>query len=344
MNIDMNYVNNFMLEILNIPSCCGCTDVALERIKKEFDSFGVETKWTKKKALIGTIQGEDQENEILVSAHIDTLGAVIKEIKSNGRLKVTNVGGFAWQVFEGENAIIRTMDDKEYVGTLLPEKASIHIFSDVVQNQVRTEDTMEIRLDEEVESKEDVEKLGIRVGDFVNFEPRARLLESGYIKSRYLDDKACVAVVFGVIKYLKENNLKPKHTTQFYISNYEEINHGVSVISEKVTEFLALDIGTVGGGHTSDERCVTILAKDTKTPYDLDFKKKLVQIAESKGIDYRIDVHNRYGSDASAAILQGFDVSCACIGMGVDATHHYERTHVKGVENNLRLLLEYLLY
>lgn len=344
MNIDMNYVKDFMLEILNIPSCCGCTDVAMERIKKEFDSFGVKTRYTKKGALIGTIQGEDKENEILVSAHIDTLGAVVKEIKPSGRLKVTNVGGFAWQAFEGENAIIRTLDDKEYTGTLLPEKASVHIFSDDVQNSARTEDTVEIRLDEEVASKEDTLKLGIRVGDFVNFEARARLLDSGYIKSRYLDDKACVAVVFGVIKCLKDNNFKLKHTTHFYISNYEEINHGVSVIPDKVSEFLALDIGTVGGGHTSDEHCVTILAKDTKTPYDLGLRKKLVQIAESKGIDYKIDVHNRYGSDASAAVLQGFDFKSACIGMGVDATHHYERTHVKGVENNCRLLLEYLLY
>lgn len=344
MNIDMNYVTKFMVEILNIPSCCGCTDVAMDRIKKEFEAFGVETRFTKKKALIGTIEGEDKENEILVSAHIDTLGAEIKEIKSNGRLKVTNVGGFAWQAVEGENVIIRTLSNKEFTGSCLPEKASVHIFSDEVRNGERTEDTMEIRIDEEVNSKEDVENLGIRVGDFVNFDPRVQVCDNGYIKSRYLDDKACVAVVFGVIKYLKENNLKPKHTTHFYISNYEEINHGVSIIPEKVSEFLALDIGTVGGSHTSDEHCVTILAKDTKTPYDLEFRKKLVDIAENKGIDYKIDVHNRYGSDASAAVIAGFDVNFACIGMGVDATHHYERTHINGVENNLKLLLEYLLY
>lgn len=342
MNIDMNYVTNFMVEILNIPSCCGCTYIAMERIKKEFDLFGVKTHLTKKKALIGTIEGEDTDNEVLVSAHIDTLGAVVKEVKSNGRLKVTNVGGFAWQAFEGENLIVRTLNNKEYTGTFLPEKASVHISEDV-RTMERNEDTMEIRLDEDVHSQEDVEKLGIRVGDFVNFEPRVQVTKNGYIKSRYLDDKACVAVLFGVIKYLKENNLKPKHTTQFYISNYEEINHGVSVISEKVSEFIALDIGTVGNGHTSDEHCVTILAKDTKTPYDLEFRKKLVEIAENKGIDYKIDVHNRYGSDASAAVIAGFDVNFACIGMGVDATHHYERTHIKGVENNLKLLLEYLL-
>ena len=336
MNIDMNYVTNLMVEMLNIPSCSGCTDIAMERIKKEFDSFGVESRYTKKKALIGTIQGEDPYDERLVSAHIDTLGAVVKEIKENGRLKLTNVGGFAWQSVEGENVIIRTLYNKEFTGTLLPEKASVHIFSDEVRNTIRTEDIMEVRIDEEVFTREDTEKLGIRVGDFVNFEPRVSISKSGYIKSRYLDDKACVAVLFGVIKYLKDNNLKPKHTTHFYISNYEEINHGLSVISDKVTDVLALDIGTVGNGHTSSEDAVTILAKDTKTPYDLEFRKKLVEISENNNINYKIDVHDRYGSDASAAVVQGFDINFACIGLGVDATHHYERTHVKGVENNLK--------
>lgn len=343
MNIDMNYVTKLLVEITNIPSCCGYTGKAIDRLQKEFNALGVETHLTKKKALIGIMKGENDDNQKLVSAHIDTLGAVVKEIKANGRLKVTNVGGFSWNAFEGENVIISTLDEKEYTGTLLPEKASIHIFSTEVSDTPRNEDTMEIRLDEDVTTKEATEKLGIRVGDFVNFQPRIEVLENGYVKSRFLDDKACVAAMFGAIKYLKDNNIKPKNTTQFYISNYEEINHGVSVITDNVAEFLALDIGTVSYNHTSDEHCVTILAKDTKTPYDLDFRKKLVKIAEEKGIDYKIDVHNRYGSDASAAIVQGFDVNFACIGMGVDATHHYERTHVKGIENNAKLLAEYLI-
>lgn len=343
MNIDMDYVKKFMTEILNIPSCSGCTDLAMKRIEEEFQKLGVKSYYTKKKALIGTIEGEDLTDERLVSAHIDTLGAVVKEIKDNGRLKLTNVGGFAWQCVEGENVIIRTLYDKEYAGSLLPEKASVHIYSDEVRNVIRTEDNMEVRIDEDVASKEDVKKLGIRVGDFVNFDPRVSISESGYIKSRYLDDKACVAILFGAIKYLKDNNLKPKHTTHFYISNYEEINHGLSVIPSTVTDVLALDIGTVGQGHTSSEKAVTILARDTKTPYDLEFRKKLVELAEKNNIDYEIDVHNRYGSDASAAVIAGFDINFACIGLGVDATHHYERTHEMGVENNLKLLVSYLL-
>jgi putative aminopeptidase FrvX len=342
MNIDMEYVKKFLVEIMDITSCGGCTDTAIARLKEELDSFGVENRMTNKRALIGTIQGECDDDQREISAHIDTLGAIVKEIKPNGRLKVTNIGGFAWQSVEGENAIIQTSKGKVFTGTMLPEKASIHVFSDEVRESARTEDTMEIRIDEETCTKEETEKLGIRVGDFVNFETRTRITENGYIKSRYLDDKACVAALFGVIKYFKDNNLKPKYTTHFYFSNYEEIGHGISVIPEKVTEFVALDIGTVGKGHTSDEHCVTILAKDSRTPYDFSFREKLVQIAESNEIDYRVDVHYRYGSDASIAALAGFDTNFACIGMGVDATHHYERTHVDGILNNIKLLVHYL--
>lgn len=343
MNIDMKYVNEFMMEILNIPGCGGDTYKAMDRIEKEFDSFGVKTWKTKKGALIGTLEGEIEDEERLVAAHIDTLGAMVKEIKANGRLKVTNIGGFAWQSVEGENVIIKTRKGREYEGTLLPEKASIHIHSDEIREFPRTEDSMEIRIDEDVYTKEDTEKLGIGVGDFVFFEAKPRITQTGYIKARHLDDKACVAVLFGTIKYLKDNNLKPKYTTHFYISNYEEIGHGISVIPEKVKEFVALDIGTVGIGHTSDEHCVTIVAKDSRTPYDFQLRNKLVDIAEENNINYKVDVHYRYGSDASIAILQGFDCNYACIGMGVDATHHYERTHVDGVLNNIKLLIKYLI-
>lgn len=343
MSIDIKYIKKFLIEILNIPGCSGCTDVATDRIKKEFDSFGIDTFKTKKRALVAVLKGENDGDEKLISAHVDTLGAVVKDIKPNGRLKLTNVGGFAWQSVEGENVIIHTLYDKDYTGTILPEKASVHIYSNEARESPRNEDTMEVRIDEDVNTREDTEKLGINVGDFVFFDPRPKITESGFIKSRHLDDKACIAVMFGVIKYLNDNNLKPKYTTYFYISNYEEIGHGISYIPDKVTEFLSLDIGTVGKGHTSDEYSVTILAKDSRTPYDIEFRKKLVEIAKDNNIDYRIDVHHSYASDASISILQGHDVVFECIGMGVDATHHYERTHIDGIINNAKLLLYYIL-
>lgn len=342
MNIDMKYVSDFMVEILNIPSPGGDTEVCNKRIAKEFEAFGVKVSKTKKGALIGTIEGENNSEQKTISAHIDTLGAMVKEIKANGRVKLSNIGGYAWNSIEGDNVIIKTMSGKEYTGVALPDKASIHVHSDVVREMARTEESMEVRIDEDVYTKEDTLKLGIRVGDFVYFDARPIITPSGFIKARHLDDKACVAAVFGVCKYLKDNNIKPKYTINFYISNYEEIGHGVSVIPEGTTELLALDIGTVGEAHTSDEHSVTILAKDSRTPYDFGFRKKLVQLAEKDGINYKVDVHYRYGSDASIAALQGFDVNFACIGPGVDATHHYERTHMDAIENNIKLLISYI--
>ncbi|MPM81042.1 putative aminopeptidase YsdC [bioreactor metagenome] len=339
----MKYVKNLMEEIFSIPSPGGDTSTITERLRKEFEGMGVPVTTTRKGAIMGTITGENDEEHKLISAHVDTLGAVVKEIKSNGRLRLSAIGGYAWTAYEGENLIIKTMKGKEYTGVLLPDKASIHVHSEEVRETLRTEENMEVRIDEDVHTKEDTLKLGIRVGDFVAFDTRTIFTDNGYIKSRYIDDKACVAVLFGVCKYLKDNNIKPENTVHFFLSNFEEMGHGVTAIPEKTVEMLALDIGTVGEGHTSDEHCVTICAKDSRTPYDFGFKKKLVELAEEGGIDYRVDVHYRYGSDASLSILQGVDVNFACIGPGVDATHHYERTHIDAIENNIKLVIQYII-
>ena len=202
---------------------------------------------------------------------------------------------------------------------------------------------MEVRIDEVVENAEDVKKLGISVGDFIYLDPRCRIYDSGFIKSRHLDDKACIAAMMGLAKYLVENNIKPKNTINFFISNYEEIGHGSSYIPENTVEFFAVDMAAPGVGQESDERAVTICAMDSSTPYDLGMRNKLRKIAEEKNIDYRIDIYPHYGSDASAALSSGYDIRCALIGPGVDASHSYERTHILGIENTYKLMLEYLL-
>lgn len=338
----MKYVKDIMSECLSMHSPGGDTAGAVERLRREFETLGIPVTTTKKGAIMGTIIGENNEEQKMITAHIDTLGGMVKQIKPNGRLRLTNIGGFAWGAYEGENVSIKTIKGKEYTGTLLPDKASVHVHSDIVRETLRTEDNMEVRIDEDVCSKEDTLALGIGVGDFVSFNPRTVFTDNGFIKSRYLDDKACVAIMFGVCKYIKDNNIKLKNTTHFFISNYEEIGHGVSGIPEKTTELLALDIGTVGIGQTSDEHSVTICAKDSRTPYDFGFRKKLVELSEANGIAYKVDVHYRYGSDASISVLQGADVNFACIGPGVDATHHYERTHMDAIINNIKLIIAYI--
>lgn len=343
MNINAKRLVGFMEEIINISSPSGDTKEAIDRVQKEFEELNIPFKITNKGAICATIDGEDTNKEVMVTAHMDTLGAVVKEIKPNGRLKLSTIGGYSWTSVEGENVRIKTIEDKVYTGTILCEKTSVHIFPEETRHMQRDEDVMEVRIDECTSSAEETRKLGIEVGDFVSFEPRFMLTESGFIKSRHLDDKACVAMLIECCRYLKENNLKPKFTTHFFISNYEEIGHGLTNVSKNISEIVASDIGTVGGNLMSDERKVTILAKDKVTPYNLELKRKLVNLAKKNNIDYVIDVFNSYGSDASCVLLQGVDAKVACIGLGVDATHHYERTHIDGVINNTKLILAYLL-
>lgn len=344
MNIDLKYTLKKTVELLAIPSPVGYTHMAIEWVRKELESLGVKKyNITKKGALIAYVKGKDSNYKKMISAHVDTLGAVVKKVKKNGRLEITNVGGFAWGSVEGEHVTIHTLSEKTYTGTILPIKASVHVYGDVAREMPRTEETMEIRIDEDVKTDQDVFKLGILQGDFVSLDPRTRVLENGYIKSRYLDDKLCVAQILTYLKYLKDNKLKPRTDLYIYFSNFEEIGHGVSVFPEDLDEFIAVDIGLVAGEDAhGDEKKVNIIAKDSRSPYDYTLRKKLQEAADKNKIQYTIGVHNRYGSDATTAILQGFDFKYACIGPNVDATHHYERCHNDGIIETIKLLIAYL--
>ena len=344
MNIDLKYTLKKTVELLAIPSPVGYTHMAIEWVRKELESLGVKKyNITKKGALIAYVKGKDSNYKKMISAHVDTLGAVVKKVKKNGRLEITNVGGFAWGSVEGEHVTIHTLSEKTYTGTILPIKASVHVYGDVAREMPRTEETMEIRIDEDVKTDQDVFKLGILQGDFVSLDPRTRVLENGYIKSRYLDDKLCVVQILAYLKYLKDNKLKPRTDLYIYFSNFEEIGHGVSVFPEDLDEFIAVDIGLVAGEDAhGDEKKVNIIAKDSRSPYDYTLRKKLQEAADKNKIQYTIGVHNRYGSDATTAILQGFDFKYACIGPNVDATHHYERCHNDGIVETIKLLIAYL--
>ena len=344
MNIDLKYTLKKTVELLAIPSPVGYTHMAIEWVRKELESLGIKKyNITKKGALIAYVKGKDSNYKKMISAHVDTLGAVVKKVKKNGRLEITNVGGFAWGSVEGEHVTIHTLSEKTYTGTILPIKASVHVYGDVAREMPRTEETMEIRIDEDVKTDQDVFKLGILQGDFVSLDPRTRVLENGYIKSRYLDDKLCVAQILTYLKYLKDNKLKPRTDLYIYFSNFEEIGHGVSVFPEDLDEFIAVDIGLVAGEDAhGDEKKVNIIAKDSRSPYDYTLRKKLQEAADKNKIQYTVGVHNRYGSDATTAILQGFDFKYACIGPNVDATHHYERCHNDGIVETIKLLIAYL--
>jgi putative aminopeptidase FrvX len=340
----MTYVVENLEKLLNIASPSGDTKNAIDFVRLEFEKLGLETRITKKGALIGTMRGKDDTKQKTLSAHVDTLGGMVKEIKSNGRLKMTQIGGYAWNSVEGEYVQVSTADGKLVDGTILLNKTSVHVYGAEARTTDRDEKNMEIRLDEEVENEEQVKALGIEVGDFIYLNPRTVVTESGFVKSRHLDDKACVATILGMIESIKEKKAELPYTVNFYISNYEEVGHGAAAgIPENTMEFVAIDMAAPGTGQTSKEQAVTICAKDSSGPYDLELKRKLVGLAKNKNIDYKIDIYPSYGSDASAAMRAGWEFKHGLIGPGVDASHAFERTHKKGLEATIRLGIAYIL-
>ena len=329
--------------LLNTPSPSGDTEKVISIVKDYFNELGIKTIVTNKGALIATIKGANDDNHRTLSAHVDTLGAMVKEVKDSGRLKLTQIGGYPWNAVEGEYCIIATHESKQYTGTILTNKASSHVHGSETSKAKRDADTMEIRIDEKVENKKDVKKLGIEVGDFVYLDSRTQVTDSGYIKSRHLDDKASVACILGMVEHIVKSKMQLPYTTHFLISNYEEVGHGAtSAIPPKTTEFVAIDMAAPGAGQTSHEHKVTICAKDSSGPYDLGIRKRLIELAKGNDIDYVVDIYPHYGSDASAMLRAGWDIRTGLIGPGVDASHSFERTHKDGVEATIKLGIAYL--
>lgn len=318
--MDIRYAIDFGKKLLQVHSPTGYTEKAVEFLATELKSLGVPYTITRKGAIYCTIEGKNTQEHRMITAHVDTLGAMVREIKSNGNLRLMNIGGFPFNHIEGENLFVITREGKLISGTGLPNTASVHAFDDVGSKK-RGLDEFEMRVDIVTNSKEETKKAGINVGDFVVFDPRTVETETGFIKSRFLDDKICVAIAFAVIKELITNKIKPACTTHFFISNYEEVGHGLSVMDEKtdrsIAELLAIDIGTVAQGQASREDSVTIMAKDGATPYDYRLRKRLEDIAIAKNIKYETDVMYHYGSDASAFVKTGADLQFLCVGPGV---------------------------
>lgn len=325
--------------LIKIPSPTGYDLEIVPYIKEKVQDMGIETTLLNKGAILAKIPG-DSDEAILFSAHVDTLGAMVKEIKSNGRLKVSMLGGCPWVSLDAENCVVRTSSNERINGTFQGTKPSVHIDGGEVAKTERNENTTELVLDEKVSNKEEVEKLGIEVGDFVFVDPRFTALPNGFIKTRYLDDKASVAVLLEAMATLKEAKLS--NTVYFFISTYEEVGHGASAgIPENVREFIAVDMGAPGNNQNSSEFAVNICAKDSSGPYDLGIRNRLVTICKEHKIPYKVDIYPFYGSDASASLRAGHDIRTGLIGPGVFASHAYERTHIESMEATLNLVVEY---
>ncbi|MEK5380659.1 M42 family metallopeptidase [Niallia sp. FSL W8-0635] len=342
-HIDQKEYLAVLEQLLNVTSPSGNTESIIQLMEKYLQEANIPTYKNNKGGLIATIPGKITDKQRMLTAHVDTLGAMVKEIKPNGRLRLDLIGGFTYNSIEGENCLIETSTGKTYTGTILLHQASVHVYKEA-KTAERNQANMEVRIDEIVKNQEDVKNLGIAVGDFVSFYPRVEITPSGFIKSRHLDDKASVAILLLLMKKIKENNIELPYTTNFLLSNNEEIGYGGnSNIPVETVEYMAVDMGAMGDGQSTDEYTVSICVKDASGPYHYALRKHLVQLADKHEVPYQLDIYPYYGSDASAAIRSGHDIKHALIGPGIDSSHAYERTHFTSVEATGKLIYHYLL-
>ena len=337
----MDYTLTQLKNLLAIDSPSGFTNNATEYTRKEFEKLGCTCVTTNKGCVVADLGGEG--NPLVLAAHIDTLGCMVAEVKANGRLRMLNIGGMNPNNAEAENVrVYSRVTGKVYEGTVQMNDPSVHV-NKTYSTEQRKWESMEVVLDEDVKTKEDTRKLGIDVGDLVCFDPRTRITESGYIKSRFLDDKLSVAILLKLAKMIKEGECTPKRKVYAFISVYEEVGHGASSgMPADITEVISVDMGCVGLGLTCTERQVSICPKDSGGPYDYDVTTALVKTAIANNIDYALDLYPMYGSDAEATLRAGYDVRHGLIGSGVYASHGYERSHVDGVRNTTNLLKAYV--
>lgn len=339
---DEKRIIDLLQRLVETPSPSGYSEQVMALIAKEIDHLGIPYKKTNKGAVIATIEGTDTTRHRLLTAHTDTLGAMVKEIKSDGRLKLAMIGGFKWNAVEGEYCSIHTASGKVIRGTILMHQTTVHVYKNAGTAE-RNADNIEVRIDEVVTDASSTRQLGIEVGDFVSFDPRFEVTASGFIKSRHLDDKASTALLLELLRALREEGTKLPHTTHFYISNNEEIGYGGnSNIPEETVEYIAVDMGAIGDGQASDEYTVSICAKDASGPYHHLLTQHVVGLCKQGDIPFKLDIYPYYGSDASAAIRAGFDVKHALFGPGIESSHALERTHMDSLKATAQLLHAYV--
>ena len=327
-------------EIFLVDSPSGYVDNINKKIVSLLDALKLESKVTNKGTVELVIKGESSEKTVGISSHTDTLGFMVRSINSDGTLRVTNIGGPLVPTLDGEYCRVRTRDNRVYDGTIISTSPAIHVFPDS-KTKPRDLDNIVVRLDEVVKSKDDVLKLGINNGDYVCYDTKLTFTESGFMKSRFIDDKGSVAIVLTVLENMVKNNLKPKYDTHFYFTNYEEVGTGASSISN-LDELLAVDMGCVGLDLEGNEMAVSICAKDARGPYNYEFTTRLINLAKANNLNYVIDIFPFYGSDADAALESGLDAKHGLIGPGVAASHGMERTHLDGINNTMNLIELYL--
>lgn len=335
------YYKNTLLALMNAPSPSGYYIEVMPVIKELAEAAGCTFEMTRKGCGIITVPGGDGET-VGCCAHADTLGAMVRHAAENGDLSFTRVGGPTLPTLDGEYCTVLTRDGRRYTGTFLSRSPASHVYDDAA-TRARDEENMYIRLDDVVKSAEDIEKLGIENGDYVFIDPKTEFTQSGFIKSRFIDDKASVACLLTAAHMIRSEGMKLPHTVKMIITVYEEVGHGASWVPEDITAMLGVDMGCVGSDLSCDEFKVSICAKDSTGPYDYAMTNRLVSLARENGLDFAVDIYPHYSSDVSVMYRSGHDIPGALIGTGVHASHGMERTHMSGIKNTVLLILAYLL-
>lgn len=328
-------------KIFAIDSPSGYYHKVIQEVREIAEGMGFKFETIQKGCGIITIDGQDNSKTVMLCAHVDTLGAMVRSITDSGELKFTLVGGPILPTLDGEYCNIRTRDGKVYTGTILSTCPAAHVFPDA-KSKPRDEENMSVRIDEKVHSKDDVLALGIQVGDYICIDPKTTVTDSGFLKSRFIDDKASVSCLLTTLKMIKDKGFKPQFKTKFFISVFEECGHGASYIPEDISETLAVDMGCIGLDLSCTEYDVSICAKDSGGPYDYDMVSNLINLSKENKLSYAVDIYPMYGSDVGAALSAGNNVKGALIGPGVHASHGMERTHYEALENTINLILLYL--
>ncbi len=337
MNSHMNFIKEQLYTLTSIPSPSSFTTKVTDYLLSELSSLGYSPERSNKGNVFVTLGGSG--SPLVLAAHVDTLGAMVRSIKENGRLRPTTIGGHQWSTADGENCTIHTRDGRVYTGVVLNKEPSSHVAD---QKTELTEENMEILLDENVTSDQDTLALGIQTGDIIAMDPRTVVTESGYIKSRFLDDKLSAAILLGLARAVREDTWKLNRKVSLLFTVYEEVGHGGSVVPDDTEEMISVDMGCVGSDLGCTERMVSICAKDSGGPYNYDLITALSNLAKEKKLDYAIDVYPHYGSDVETTLRAGYDIRHGLIGPGVYASHNYERSHMDGVRNTFELLKAYI--
>ena len=338
---DLDLFKKISYDLFTCDSPTGYTDNVIKVVENYVKEYGFDYQITNNGTLKVTIKGQDSSKIVATSAHVDTLGLMVRSIKGNGNLALTTLGGPITATLDGEYCVVYTRDNKKYTGTILSTSPATHVYSDA-NSKSRSIDNLEVRLDEVVKSASDVRKLGIENGDIVCYDPKFTITESGFLKTRFIDDKASAVVLLMLLKYIKDNNITLKYDTQIYFVVYEEVGHGASIVDENIDEFVTLDMGCVGLDLAGNEFAVSICAKDSGGPYDYELTTRLINLSKENQLNYTVDIFPYYGSDIGAARRAGVDFKGALVGSGVSASHGMERTHNHGIENTLKLIYLYL--